>query len=114
LFVFACSNHKLIISNKHVIHATEQPMKTLLALSVSLLALSSAVAEAAPYAELNLGGSIPFDSDFKNSISPDAVLSFKPAFTVTAAGGYAFDNGLRAEFEYGWQQPDIDKLTGHS
>jgi opacity protein-like surface antigen len=88
-------------------------MKTLLVLSVSLLALSSAVAEAAPYAEVDLGGSIPFDSDFKNSISPDAVLSFNPTVAVTAAGGYAFDNGLRAEFEYGYQAPDIDKLTGH-
>jgi opacity protein-like surface antigen len=88
-------------------------MKKLLALSVSLLALSSAVAEAAPYAELNLGGSIPFDSDFKQALSPDAVISFKSAFALTAAGGYAFNNGLRAEFEYGWQQPDINSVSGH-
>ena len=88
-------------------------MKKLLALSVSILALSSAVAEAAPYAELNLGASIPFDSNFNQALSPDAVISFNSAFAVTAAGGYAFDNGLRAELEYGWQQPDIDKVAGH-
>ncbi|MGI8569114.1 MAG: outer membrane protein [Methylocella sp.] len=88
-------------------------MKHTLTLAVSLLALSSAVAEAAPYVEVNLGGSIPMDTDFKNSISPDAQLSFNPTVAVTAAAGYAFENGLRAEFEYGYQAPDIDKLTGH-
>lgn len=87
-------------------------MKKLL-LAVALAGAMSSSAMAAPYAEIDLGGSLPMDQDFKNSLSPDAQISYKDAFALTAAAGYNFNNGFRAELEYGYQNPDFDKVTGH-
>jgi opacity protein-like surface antigen len=93
------------------------PMKkNVLYASVLALVLGGVVtspATAAPYAEIGLGGALPFEHDLKNEISPDAELSYKNAFAITGAVGYAFNNGFRVDAEYGYHAPDFDKLTGH-
>lgn len=83
----------------------------ILCIAASMAVLSS-TAFAASYVEVNLGASIPMDTKFKQDLSSDAKLSFKPTVAVTAALGYAFNNGLRTDLEYAYQGPDIDKLKG--
>lgn len=82
------------------------------AVLVPAAANAAAPYAAAPYVELNLGASLPMEHDFKNSLSSDAMISYKNAFGITAAVGYAFGNGVRADFEYGYQKPDFDKVSG--
>ena len=43
-------------------------------------------------------------------------LSFDTGFVLNAAFGYAYDNGFRAELEYGFRANDLDKagpINGH-
>lgn len=84
--------------------------------SALALVLSGVIASpvaAAPYAEIGLGGALPFERDLKNDLSPDAKLSYKNAFAITGAVGYSFNNGFRVDAEYGYHAPDFDKLKGH-
>ena len=71
------------------------------------LAISSSV-YASPYVELDLGASIPLDS----KIIDDADASYNPTIAVTSAVGYAFNQNFRVDLEYGYQEPDFDKVAG--
>ena len=71
------------------------------------LAISSSV-YASPYVELDLGASIPLDSE----IIDDADASYKPTIAVTSAVGYAFNQNFRVDLEYGYQEADIDRIAG--
>jgi opacity protein-like surface antigen len=71
------------------------------------LAISSSV-YASPYVELDLGASIPLDSE----IIDDADASYNPTIAFTSAVGYAFNQNFRVDLEYGYQEADIDRIAG--
>jgi len=94
-------------------------------LSVVLVALATVlgaggVACAAPYVSLNVGTVWVNDSDYTYAepyggdpnYRDEGELSFDTGFVLNAAFGYAYDNGFRAELEYGFRANDLDKADG--
>jgi len=93
-------------------------------LSVVLMALAillgvGAAAHAAPYVSLNMGTVWVNDPDYNYSETgydyayrDEGELSFDTGFVLTAAFGYAYENGFRAELEYGFRSNDLDKAEG--
>ena len=71
------------------------------------VAISSSV-YASPYIELNLGASIPLNSE----LIENADVSYKPTVAFTSAVGYSFNQHFRVDLEYGYQEADIDKMAG--
>ena len=89
-------------------------------LSVVLFALAMVLgwgvsaALAAPYASFNAGAVWVEDADFSDSadgLSVDGDISFDTGFGITAAIGNEYDNGLRAEIEFGYRASDMDELS---
>jgi opacity protein-like surface antigen len=62
-----------------------------------------------PYVELDLGASIPFNSMLGDR-AEDA--SYKPTVALTTAFGYALNQNLRVDLEYGYQEADIERIAG--
>lgn len=70
---------------------------------------------ASPYIELDLGASIPFNSKASISLNDEIAntdASYKPTIAFTSAVGYAFNQNFRVDLEYGYQEPDFDKIAG--
>ena len=94
-------------------------------LSVVLMVLAiilgvRAAADAAPYVSLNMGTVWVNDADYIYSepyagdpnYRDEGELSFDTGFVLNAAFGYAYDNGFRAELEYGFRANDLDRADG--
>ena len=85
----------------------------LLALTM-FIGLGVSAAFAAPYISGNVGAVWVEDSDTKDDLGNDAEVSFDPGFGITAAIGNAYENGLRAEVEFGYRTSDVDDFDSDS
>lgn len=81
----------------------------LLALTM-FIGLGVSAAFAGPYVSGNVGAVWLEDTDIKDDFGNEAEISFDPGFGITAAIGNAYENGLRAEVEFGYRTSDIDEF----
>jgi opacity protein-like surface antigen len=81
----------------------------LLALTM-FIGLGVSAAFAAPYVSGNVGAVWLEKTDFGD----EAEITFDTGFGITAAIGNAFENGLRAEVEFGYRTSDVDDFDSDS
>ncbi len=87
-------------------------MKMKLFLAGLLVAASTSAAFAAgPYVGVSGGVAILHDNDVKVSGIGTATAAYETGYGFNIATGYAGEN-VRAEFEFGYKQADMEKLTG--
>ena len=86
--------------------------KLLIALSVLgiVLLLGVSTSFATPYISGNLGLVLVNDSDVTDAYGDDAEISFDAGYSLSAAIGNAYENGGRAEVEFGYRANDIDDI----
>lgn len=87
-------------------------LEVLLAVGM-VLVLGASVSFAAPYISGSLGAVWVTDSDVSEAeegIAVDGEISFDTGVGIIAAVGNDFDNGFRAEAEFGYRKNDMDEL----
>ncbi len=79
------------------------------ALALLLPQKVSAQSASGPYAEARLGAVFVEDADF-DALGLTGELTYDPGIALDLAFGYAFEVGLRAEFQVGYRKSDIDDV----
>jgi opacity protein-like surface antigen len=87
--------------------------KILIVLSVLgiVLVLGVSISFATPYISGNLVLVWVSDSDVKDDFGDEAEISFDVGYGLSAAVGNAYENGGRAEVEFGYRTNDIDDIS---
>jgi opacity protein-like surface antigen len=87
--------------------------KILIVLSVLgiVLVLGVSISFATPYISGNLGLVLVSDSDVKDDFGDEAEISLDVGYGLSAAVGNAYENGARAEVEFGYRTNDIDDIS---